>query len=185
MNTKKGDQVWLYKAFNVLSLRRAFLKFRGFIRQDYIRDNLNDRQYGLIANNQLLFSTSTFKPFINDKHDNFLASEEPYTPSGKEFANDTTAKYFIGFGLQRGIIKMPEGSYDPQGHEYQLFSLDKQTNKASTAKVGSKRSEAMKAFKKAAADSQHIVVLVDKEGRGIKFSSKNKPEMYTQLADYM
>jgi hypothetical protein len=51
MHTKKGDQVWLYKAFNVMSLRRAFLKFRGFIRQDYIRDNLSDRQYGLIANN--------------------------------------------------------------------------------------------------------------------------------------
>lgn len=50
-NTKKGSQVWLYKAFNVLSMRRAFLKFRGFIRQDYIRDNLSDRQYGLIANN--------------------------------------------------------------------------------------------------------------------------------------
>lgn len=51
MHTKKGDQVWLYKAFNVMSLRRAFLKFRGFIRQDFIRDTLNDRQYGLIANN--------------------------------------------------------------------------------------------------------------------------------------
>jgi len=58
-----------------MSLRRAFLKFRGFIRQDYIRDNNNDRQYGLIANNQLLLSTSTFKQFVDNKTDNFLASE--------------------------------------------------------------------------------------------------------------
>jgi len=43
----------------------------------------------------------------------------------------------------------------------------------------------MKAFKKAASDSSHVVVLVDKEGRGIKFSSKNKPEMFVQLADYL
>lgn len=113
-NTKKGSQVWLYKAFNVLSMRRAFLKFRGFIRQDYIRDNLSDRQYGLIANNQLLLTTSTFKKFIDDKSDKFLTSTDPFTSSGDEFTNDPVAKYFIGFGLQRGIIKMPKGTYDPQ-----------------------------------------------------------------------
>lgn len=104
MNTKKGQQVWLYKAFNVLSMRRALLKFRGFIREDYIRDNQNDRQYGLIANNKLLMSTSTFKQFVNDKSDQFLSSSKPFVSSGDEFTNDNIAKYFIGFGLQRGII---------------------------------------------------------------------------------
>ena len=37
----------------------------------------------------------------------------------------------------------------------------------------------------AAKDKTKIVVLVDKEGKGLKFSSKNKPEMYTLLAEYM
>ena len=185
MNTKKGGQVWLYKAFNALSLRRAFLKFRGLVRQDYIRDSLNDRQYGLIVNNQLLLSTSTFKKFVDDKNDKFLTSSEAFKPTGAEYTNDTTAKYFVGFGFQRGLIKMPASVFDADANEYQLFSIDRKSRQPSFSKVGPSRGAAVKAFKKAAASSQRVVVLLDKEGRGIKFSSKNKPEMYTLLADFL
>lgn len=147
LNTKKGAQVQLYKAFNVMSLRRAFLKFRGFIRQDYIRDNKSDRQYGLIANDKLLFSTSGIKKYINDRNDTFLSSAEPFAPKSEQFANDTVAKYFIGFGLQRGIIKVPAGLYDAEANQYQILSIEKESKNSTAQKVGQDRKKALKMFK--------------------------------------
>ena len=47
------------------------------------------------------------KEHINDGNGSFLASAEPFESTGELFTNDSIAKYFIGFGLQRGIIKMP------------------------------------------------------------------------------
>ena len=139
MNAKNGPQVQLYKAFNVMSMRRAFLKFRGFIREDYIRDNKNDRQFGLIANNKLLFSTSAVKKYIDNSNDTFLASTEPFESTGELFTNDSVAKYFIGFGLQRGIIKMPQSSFDADAKEYQVLAVQKESKNSTTQKVGKNR----------------------------------------------
>lgn len=130
-----------------MSLRRAFLKFRGFIRQDYIRDNKSDRQYGLIANDKLLFSTSGIKKFINDRNDTFLTSTERFSSGGEQFTNDTIAKYFIGFGLQRGIIKMPTSLYDAEANQYQILSIEKGAANSTTEKVGEDRKRAIKMFK--------------------------------------
>ena len=77
--TKRGPQVYLFKAYNVLSLRRAFLKFRDFIRPVYIQSTFS-RQYGLVANGQLLLTTSTFEKYVNNTADTFLKSSEKFQP---------------------------------------------------------------------------------------------------------
>jgi hypothetical protein len=186
LNAKKGAQVQLYKAFNVMSMRRAFLKFRGFIRQDYIRDNKSDRQYGLIANGKLLFSTSGIKKYINDRNDTFLSSAESFAPESEQYANDPIAKYFIGFGLQRGIIKVPTSLYDAEANQYQILSVEKDSKNSSAQKVGQDRKKALKMFKNMSRQSEgKLAILVDPSGSAIKFSQKNKPELYSELADFV
>ena len=61
MKNKDGaPQVYLYKAFNVLSQKRGMKKFKEFIEKNFVNGNNQDKQYGLIANNKLLMSTSVF-----------------------------------------------------------------------------------------------------------------------------
>lgn len=73
---------------------------------------------------------------------------------------------------------MPQGVYEPDSNEYQLFGLDIAAKQGATAKVGEDREEAIKQFKTAATDSSKIVALIDKGGRGFKFSGNSKPELY-------
>lgn len=170
-----------------MSMRRAFLKFRGFIREDYIRDNKSDRQYGLIANNKLLFSTSAIKEHINDGNGSFLASAEPFESTGELFTNDSIAKYFIGFGLQRGIIKMPSSSFEAGAGEYQVLSIPKDSKNSTSQKLGQNRKKAVKAFKNMTEQPAEgsLNVLLDPTGRALKFSSKNKTELFTDLANFL
>lgn len=94
------------------------------------------------------------------------------------------AKYFIGFGLQRGIIKMPSGAFDSSAKEYQIFSIDRKTKRPSRVGAGSSRAGALAAFYKAAHDRSQIVVLMNKKGVAYRFSGGRKLEMYLLLVDY-
>ena len=94
------------------------------------------------------------------------------------------AKYFIGFGLQRGIITMPSGAFDSSANEYQLFSIDRKTKRPSRARAGRSRAEALAAFYKAARDRSQIVVLMNKKGVAYRFSGGRKLEMYLLLIEY-
>ena len=57
-------------------------------------------QFGIIGNNQLIFSTSPFRKMfeLNNKD---LEKLVKYQSNGKEYLKDEISKYFVGYGFYK------------------------------------------------------------------------------------
>lgn len=82
---------------------------------------------------------------------------------------------------------MPTSVEDGEAGQYQVLSIDKSTHNSTADKVGQDRKKAINFFKNMTAQPSEgkLAVLVDPSGRAIKFSEKNKPELFSDLADFV
>jgi hypothetical protein len=72
--------------------------FKITVKDKFLKSN--NTHYGIVGNSKLLFSTSSFKSFLDPKNSDLLKKIN-YTSNQNEFVNDNISKIFIGYGFYK------------------------------------------------------------------------------------